>query len=175
MLYYLKHVGVVLFTILAFAAAAADKPPLSNAQALSMLSALRNLDGHVVVIKQNGTDTQVMVPWEFASGTLRLRIARNITALTAVEKSIDDARQAIVKEILKGMPPDKDGKPATTIAPGSPEFEQFQRQITDALNAGAAVDLNRIKASELKLEKNEIPGTAISALSPIIDDDVSPK
>jgi hypothetical protein len=150
-------------------------PQITNAQALSLLSALRNLDGHIVVIKQAGQDQTVMVPWEFGSGTLRLRIASNVTALVAVEKSVEDARQSIVKEVLSKMPAAEDGKPRAAIPNGSPEFDVFQKQYADMMNAPAQVTLARIKASELKLDKNEIPVTALSALVPILDDDVSPK
>lgn len=147
---------------------AQSKPPMI-ADALSMLQAFRNLDGRQVIVKVNGADTPVMTPWDFASGTLRLRIARNISALAAVEKDVEETRQSIVKEILKGMPA------GSQITPGTPEFEVFSLQIADALKQPAAVTLSRIKASELRLDKNEIPITALSALAPILDDDVSPK
>lgn len=143
------------------------KPPLTNAEALSMLQALRNLDGRITVVKQGDKDTTVMVPWEFGSGTLRLRIARNVTALAAVEKAIEDARLAIVKEILKGSGPD-----VTTVPEGAP-MDSFRKQVADMLGQGAAVDLSRIRASELRLDKNEIPVTVLSGLSPILDDDVT--
>lgn len=151
------------------AALGADKPPaFSNAQALSMLQAFRNLDGRQVVVKQQSGETLVMQPWDFGSGTLRLRIARNITALAAIEKTIDDARQNVIKELLrKGQ--------IAAIVPGSTEHEEFQRQMNDILNDGAQVDLSRIKASEFRLDKNELPVTALSALAPILDDDVTPK
>lgn len=156
-------------------ARAESKPPLSNAQALSLLSALRNLDGHVVITKQNGVDTPVVVPWDFGSGTLRLRIARNIVALSAVESAIETTRQSIVREILKGMPPDKDGKPITEVPRNTTEWDSLQRQYGEALAEGARVDLARIRASELRLDKNEIPVSVLSALDPIFDDDVTPK
>jgi nitroreductase len=142
---------------------AAEAPKITNAQALSMLQALRNLDGRMVIVKE----TPVMQPWDFGSGTLRLRIAKNVSALVAVEKAIDDARIGIVKEQMKGG--------VDQIKPGTPEFDAFQKQYADMLNAPAQVELARIRASELKLDKNEIPVTALSALEPILDDDVSPK
>lgn len=144
---------------------------ITNGDALSMLAALRNFDGRIVVIKQGGQDATVMVPWEFNSGTLRLRIARNVAALAVVEKTMEDARISILKELLKDIPPGPDGKPAQGLPPGSTAFEAFQRQYAEALNAPAEVTLFRIKASELKLDKNEIPVTALSALAPILDDD----
>lgn len=152
------------------AAGAEEKKPLTVAEALSLLQALRNLDGRIVVVKNGANESTVTLPWEFGSGTLRLRIARNVSALAGVERSLEEARQKIVAEILQKMP----SKDATaSIAPGSPEFAAFSRQVSEALAAPAPVDLARIKASELRLDKNEIPVTALSALAPILDDDVT--
>lgn len=168
-----------IFTILSIAAitpalAADPAPPaklapapLTIAQAIPLVSALRNLDGHLVVIKQNGADNIVMIPWDFGSGSLRLRIANNITILTSIEKTAEDTRQAIIKEILK-----KSG--GTEIKPGTPERDDFDRQFAEmmALPAPGGRDVARIKASELRLDKNDIPVTAISAMAPILDMDV---
>ncbi len=153
------------------AAAAQAKPPINVAQGLSMLSALRNLDGRIVVVKVNGTDQTVVVPWEFGSGTLRIKVAKNIAILAENERAVESARQSIIKEILAKGDPDKDGKPPTSIQPGTPEFDLFQRQYQQALDALASgtADLMRFKSSELKLERNEIPVTALAALSPILD------
>ena len=149
----------------------AQKPKITVAQALSLLAALRNLDGHVVAIKQGASDATVMIPWDFGSGLLRLKIANDISILSLNEKSAEDARQGVIKEIVKGLPEDKR---AAGIQAGTPEFSVFQAQYGEALNAPAqgTQDLARIKASELKLDKNEIGGTTISGLMPILDIDV---
>lgn len=165
----LGAIGLLILVGMVVSGHAAEKPPLTVAQALSLLSALRNLDGHLVIIKQAGADQTVMVPWDFGSGTLRLRISRNITALAVNEKAVEDARQGIVREVIKSAPGAKE------ITQNTPEWENFARQFNDVLNAAATVDLSRIRASELKLDKNEIPVTALSALAPILDDDVTPK
>lgn len=161
------HMLVLAFLMLIGPALAeSKKPALTNAEALSLLQALRTLDGRQVIVKQGTNESVVMQPWDFGSGTLRLRIARNITALAAVEKTVDEARQGVVKELLKTT---------TAIAPGTPADDSFRVQIGEILKEGAQVDLSRIKASELRLDKNEIPVTALSALTPILDDDVTPK
>ncbi len=149
-------------------AGAGDKLKVQDVFALQ--TALRNLDGHMVVVKQNGVEGTVMIPWDFGSGALRLRIANNITILDAAAKGVEDARQAIIKEITK-----KAG--TAEIKPGTPEFDDYQKQYGDIAiqPASGTQDLARIKASELKLDRNEIPGTVISALKPIMDDDVSAK
>jgi hypothetical protein len=164
---------LLIFT--SFPSVAQKSAALTVAQSLSMLQAMRVLDGRTVVVKQNGGETAVVQPWDFGSGALRLRIAKNTTALAEIEKALEDTRQAIVREILKSMPPAKDGTAPTEIPPGTPQWSELQKQFGDALNAPAQVTLSRIRASELKLDRNEIPGTALSAMAPILDDDVSPK
>lgn len=133
-------------------AAAQAKPKLTVGQGLSLLAALRTLDGHQVVIRQNGQEAVVLVPWELASGSLRLRVASNISILAINEKVAEDARQAILRE----------GK------------DTAQAQYAEALEqpAQGGDDLSRIKASELRLDKNEMSVTALSALAPILDVDV---
>jgi len=150
---------------------ASDKIALTLAQPLSV--ALRNLDGHMIVIKQNGQDATVMTPWEFGSGSLRLRIANNITILDAALKTAEDTRLAIIKELLKKSS-DRTGSPVTEIKPDMPESAEFQKQFADLMAQPAAgtQDIARIKTSELKLDKNEIPVTVLSALGPILDQDV---
>lgn len=161
----------VLGTVFSTQAVAQANPKLNVAQALSLLSALRNLDGHQVIIKQNGQDVTIMQPWDFGSGLLRLKIANDITILAAVEKAADDARQATIKELMKDKPA------GYSIQTDQSVLEEFGRQYAEILNppAKGSDDLARIKASELKLEKNEIPVTALSALAPILDMDVSLK
>jgi len=134
--------------------------------AMSLAIALRNLDGHLAIIKQNGQDATVMVPWEFGSGSLRLRIASDLAIASLSEKAAEDTRLAIVKEILK-----KSG--GNEVKPGTPDYEELVRQYEQAtaLPAPGARDLAKIKASELKLDKNEIPVTVLQALWPILEQD----
>jgi hypothetical protein len=108
---------------------------------------------------------------------LRLRIKRNIQALEPVESAIKATREAMVTEALAKMPQDKDGKPAGTINPGTPEFDAFLKSLADVLAkpVEGAVDMSRIRASELKLDKNEIGASVLVGLDPILDDDVTPK
>lgn len=147
----------------------APPPKQTIAQCLGMLVALRNLDGHA-------TPTgNALIPWEFGSGTLRLRIANNITALALFETSLETVRNGIVKELLAKLPADKDGRPPTAIPPGTPEFDQLQKQYGDAIAQPCDVKLAHIKASDLKLDKNEIPVSVLAALSSIIDDDMGGK
>lgn len=150
---------------------AGDKITLAQAQPLS--TALRNLDGHLIVIKQNGQDATVMTPWEFGSGSLRLRIANDLTIVDAALGAAETVRQSIIRELLKKAS-DRTGTTVNELKPDMPENAEFQKQFTDlmAQPANGTQDLGRIKASELRLDKNDIPVTVLSALAPILDQDV---
>jgi hypothetical protein len=161
-------VGVLVLTPVP-AAFADEAAPITIRDALALATALRNLDGRMQVVKQaGGAEGTVMVPWEFGSGALRLRIANDLALVTAVEKKAEDARVAIVKEVLRKM-----GPGAVGFQQGTPEYDDFMRQYNEVLDGPApgARDLSRIKASELKLDKNEIPVTVLQALRPILDAD----
>lgn len=162
----MKRLAIIAaFLALPAAPLRADPPAkITVRQAISIAQALRNLDGHMIVTKQNGADQTVMIPWEFGSGSLRLRIANNLSIVAAVETSFETARKSVIKEIGGTSTPN----------PGTPEYETLLKQLNEVLDQPAAgsQDLARIKASELKLDKNEIPITVISALEPILDNDV---
>ena len=165
----MKHLALIAAAIALAASPVRSAEParITVREALALAQALRNLDGHMTVIKQNGSQDQtVMIPWEFGSGSLRLRIANDLTIVAAVEASLEKARQSIVKEILKNHD-------ATEIKPGTPEYDQFMKQYAEILEqpAAGAIDLGRIKASELRLDKNEIGVTILQALKPIMDAD----
>lgn len=157
-----------VLTAAAVPARAADTAAISVRDALTLASGLRNLDGRLQIIKQpGGGEGTVMVPWEFGSGSFRLRIANDLAIVAAVEKSSEEVRQAIVRELLKRTPGE------TGLKVGTPEYDEFQKQFNQVLDSPApgARDLSRIKASELKLDKNEIPVTVLQALKPILDQD----
>lgn len=163
----MRLVAFAVASIVGLSVASAEdaKPtsPLTVVQALSMLMALKSLDGHEVVIKsKEGDQTKVVVPWEL-SGLLRLKIANDITVLQVVEGTAEKTRQGLLREATK----DKPGP----LTAGTPEYDEFIRQWSEVLNSPApgSVDLARIAAADLKLDKNEIPVSVLSALMPILD------
>lgn len=175
-LHWIACAGVSLVLIAVVTAHSAERSPLTNAKALNLLVSLRGLEGHIVIIKQNGADVQVQQPWDFGSALLRLRIKRNIQSLEPVEKAIKDTREAMITEALAKMA-EKNGQKPTTIEPGTPEFAAFLKQLEDMLEkpVDGQVDLSRVRASELKLDRNEIGASVLTGLDPILDDDVTPK
>jgi hypothetical protein len=159
-----KKIVLIATALIVTPATADDAGKISVKEALGLAQALRNLDGHMVVIKKDGADTTVMVPWEFGSGSFRLKIAGDLAIVTAVEQNLEKTRQAIIKEIEKERGLDD-------IKPGTPEYQEFLKQYSDALDqpAGGTQDLARIKGSDLKLDKNEIAVTVLQAMKPILD------
>lgn len=168
----MRFVFILIALAIADPALGQARPPVTISQGLSMAAALKALDGRQVVAKQNGQDVVVVVPYEFSSGALRVRIARDIAILAAVEKEADDVRMAILRDILKKLPPGSDGKPATALIPNTPEWDEFIRQYGEALAqpAKGSDELLRIKGTDLRLDRNEIPVTVLSALVPILDE-----
>lgn len=144
----------------------AEPTKLRTREAMALAQALRSLDGRQQVVKVNGQDTLVTVPWEFGSGSLRLRIANNLAILTGVEQHLTTIRAQIFREVTRGGT-------QTELPPGSPEFAAYMSQFEDALNqpAPGTQDLARIKASELRLDRNEIAPSVLEALRPILDTD----
>src|ERR1700685_1942669 len=72
---------------IATAACGQERPKVTGGDALRVRSALKELDGRPVVIKQNGQDVTIVQPWDFGSGVLRLKITNDITILSAVQKA----------------------------------------------------------------------------------------
>jgi len=142
------------------------KPKIIIRDALALQTALQALDGHQVIVKgPNGADAIVTLPWEFGDATLRLKIVNDLNIVVAAIKSAQQVQQALTKEATTKAEVTelKDLKPEDVVV--------FNKQIEDLMTQPAAgtQDLARIKASELKLGKNEIPGSILSALSPILD------
>lgn len=150
---------------LAVAAVAQESPPqMTVGDAQQALVALRNLDGRQVVVQVNGQNAIVLEPWQFKSGALRLAIAEDITALGKLEAATERARQSIVREVLKVSGADR-------LVPGTKEMDEFIRQYNEVLAApyADAPKLARIDAKLLQLDVNEISGTTLSALAPLLN------
>lgn len=168
----LLTISAVLMIIGLTAAAAAaqspaktdpPKPPaeLTLNDCLTLLPGLNGLDGRTYVVNAGkATEQAVTLPYEFGNSRLRLDIARNIAQLVAVQRDADQVRQKIFMEVGKGAP---------EIKPGSPESVEYDRQLRELTARPCGVTLARIKAKDLKLDKNEIPGSVIGALDKILD------
>lgn len=164
---------VLLWLMIGSALAQEAAKPITVQEALTLRDGLKGLDGKVVIVKQNGNDVLVPTPWEFNNGKLRLRIANNTAIIERAIKAANDAQQATLKESLAKASARLD-KPVTELVTGMPERADYDQQYNDLLASPAAgtKDLSRIKASELNLDKNDIPPSVLSSLRPIFDVDV---
>lgn len=153
--------SATVLAYLACAGALADGGVLTVRQALQALQGLRGLDGHQVIVKMNGQDTAIMKSWEFNSGPLRLAIANDLGILTQVEQTTEKARTALIKSIAK------DG---ITIEPNTADYAKFLQEWEKLLDAPAPLTgaITKLNAQELRLDVNEIPGSTLSALIPIL-------
>lgn len=130
---------------------------------LLILGGLNEIDGKRQVVLNAGKPNQQVIetPYEFASGKLRFDIAKNIAALSTVQRRVEEARQKVFHEVAKE---DTEIKPNT---PKAVEYDQKVRQIGE--QPCPIGELVRIKASDLKLDQNEIRAGALAAISRILD------
>lgn len=154
------------FAVLATTALGADKPAapppstLTVNDCLVILQGLNGLDLHQVVVNQGKPNEQVaMIPFEFGSARLRLTIGHNLAELGAVQRDAQAAQQKIQAEIGKGG----------EIKPGTPANLELDRQVRDLLTQPCRASIDHIQGADLKLDKNEIPGSVLGALDKILD------
>ena len=160
MKYWLTFLILMAIAPFVSAAFASDPPKLSLRDAQALAVAIRSLDGHPIVVK----DQVVTVPYEFASGTTRAKLANDLSLLKLSETSIELTRQQIAKEVMTRHNVEK-------IENGSAAFEDFLAQMTKALDqeAPGTQDLAHVNIADLKLDKNEIPISTLAGLRPILE------
>lgn len=177
---YLKTfaVAAIMLTLAACAFAklahAQAKPKLTRGTASTLLTALRALDGHDVILKDG--QTKVRLPYDFANAKLLIRIADDISALEPVDRNTAKAKQDAFKVMLgKATSKECDGGDATEPVKDFALASDCGRQYLELLEQIDAQDspvsdmLSRINANDLKLDKNEIPATVIAGLRPLLD------
>jgi hypothetical protein len=130
---------------------------------LLILGGLNEIDGkrQVVVNAGKANEQVIEAPYEFASGKLRLDLAKNISILSVIQRRVEEARQKLFAEVAKG---DVEIKPNTEKGI---EYDRRVRQIGE--QPCPISELVRIKAADLKLDKNEIRSGALAAIEKILD------
>lgn len=156
---HLALIAIALFGMVAMhgRARADDQPKLTILDCQTVLAGLSGLDGRQEV----AGGAAITVPYKFGSATLRLAIQQNIAALTAVQQAFTKSQQGLFREIA--------GDATTELKPNTPEFARYQRLVLEAQQGPCDVKLTRIKAADLKLDINEIPGSVLGALDKILD------
>lgn len=149
----------ILMVVIAFSAGAKAQEPekLTILQCEIVLGGLQGLDGRTEMTKDGRA---VTVPYQFGSARLRLAIQQNIARLNIRHQDFLKVQQDMFREVAGD---------AVEIKPNSPEMVRYQKMVLDAQQAPCNVELQRIKADDLKLDKNEIPGSVLGALDKILD------
>lgn len=140
------------------------KLTLTMAQHSSIFAALQAFDGYKkIVTDTNGAEKQVDATYALTPA-VRWAIAKNLAALDPSQKSLNIARNAIVKNLSNGemsVPKDKMG-----------EFSEALNQILDREET---IEYEGFSYEDLKPETNPIPPSVIAALIPILTKPVEAK
>jgi hypothetical protein len=131
---------------------------LTVGQAWQIINALHALDGHQEIIHDGDRQSVVTVPYKFGPG-FRWALATDWTALQPIAEAYQKAARAEAGEL----------SPGGAIKDGSPEAKKFAEADAMLQAKEQTVSIVRLKLNEFALDKNDIPISALSALSPIID------
>lgn len=136
---------------------------------LLILQGMQAIDEHIVVVGKEPNQQLVKQSYEYGPGGFRLNfLARNIRMLTDLQQTAQAEQQKILRDILNKMP-QKDGKAPTEIQPGTDEATEYDKRLRELTGAPCLADLAHFKESDLKLDKNELPGSALANLEKIRD------
>lgn len=142
---------------------------------LTILSGLNEIDGkrQIVVLAGKPNEQVIETVYEFSNGRLRQDIARNISLLGIVQRDQQQAAQKVLMEVSGGkgeLRPPPDTASAGEKSDYLRKTLEYDRQMKELTSRPCPIDgLTRIKASELKLDKNEIRSVALSAIEKILD------
>lgn len=170
--------GALALSQVAFAAEAPVKQDtmpkpagMTIAECTTVLAGLEALDGYQTVINEGKPNVQVVArSYVFGNGTLRADIAHDISALRDVRHTAQEAQQAIFRELAKGATEilqtvaDQAGKEHPNQV-----YAEYVRELNEATDKPCLAILTRINLKDLKLEVNEIPGSALSNIDKILD------
>jgi hypothetical protein len=158
--------AVALLSVPAFAGDAPKKLTLS--ECINLRAALRALDSYQGVDKDGKSS-----PQQYKLGALRGPIALDALALDTVIKAGDEARVALVTELLPKGVPNEHSKEYTDFVANNPDYKKFIAEYQIMLAAPQSIDIPHIKLSDLKIgdapDGNPIPTDVITALAPILD------
>lgn len=138
---------------------------------LLILQGLNAIDEHIVLFGKPGEQQTIKLAYEYGSGTFRAALGSNIRILTTLQQGAQADQQKILLEVFKGKggtPPDKDAS-SEEKAEFAKQSIAYDKQLKELTAAPCAVQLTRIKVSDLKLEKNELPASALANLDKILD------
>jgi hypothetical protein len=125
-----------------------------------VLAGLRGLDGHQVISNAGKPNEQVLLlSYEFNNADLRRDIQTDIAALVSIEATDQKVQQDIYREVAGAK---------VTIAAGSPEEIEYGKRVMASQDGPCNAQLSKINIKDLRLDKNEVPGTVLGALDKIL-------
>jgi len=145
---------------------------LKTRTASELLAGLGALDGYQRIIKDGDKETAVLVPYKI-DGAARRIIFRNMARLKPELEEFNKVSQDLFRQISGGRDVlDPKENPAD-----GPLLTAYNAQNRDLLDADIEVDLKMILLSRLLGGDNEkalnnIPGSVLALLAPIITDDL---
>ena len=149
-----------IIAVLCVTAFAQDAPKPGYAEDLTVAQALNVFSGLSQLTSYDSTDKDgkpVKVYYKF-SPDLRILIAVNIDIGRAVQTRFQTAQNDLVMQISGGT-----GKVLED------NVGQFNVEVSKFMQAKALASFHRIKAADLKLDDNQIPGPVLSLIVPILD------
>jgi hypothetical protein len=113
----------------------------------------------------NGDNTVTQIPYELEDKA-RWNLIKNLSLIERLLKDADKNRDSIITEITGGL--DREIRKAD-----DPEkFSLFIKRAEEIESVEESIPLLRVKLSGLKVNVNAIAGVVVSALMPILEQDI---
>jgi hypothetical protein len=139
------------------------KTTLSRNAIIALSTALRALDGRKTEVKDgDGRFHVINKPFELP-GKTRMAIAKTLRHLRPELEAIDDATRALFKQHAGEKP---------EITPGTKEHAAFTVEQNALMREEIEVEVNMLPIGDLKIDTNQIDGTVVEGLLPVIDGDI---
>ena len=151
---------VIALLLISASALGAEPIKLKVSDLLALQQGLAAFDGQQKVVLQGDAPAKVVLtPYEL-SGKVRWVIAQDLAALQPQAKAVDEARNALLKQI--------GGEFGTIPSTDTARISKFTAAYNEVLNQSVTVELTKIALADLKLDANPLPPTVLSSLTPII-------
>lgn len=145
-------------SVLCVESAFADNFRFRAADLPALHEALVALDGAERTVDQGPGNPPRVVrePYKFA-GEVRARLAANLAAVADAVRSVQQKRDALIKQISGG---------GSSIDPkDAAKLSEFATAVSVVLEAEVALDLAPVPVSDLQLEHNAIPVSVLATLA----------
>lgn len=130
--------------------------------AIVLQNALAAIDSrNDIITEDGGKQRQVSRPCSFAAGT-RMKIARNLRALTTLIGDFHEERNALIRSLASGA----NEVPADKLA-------EFGKQSQELLEQDHDLELQEVSEADLNIDQNQISSATLAVLLLIVKDGAS--